>query len=88
MPVEACPKCGSANGVRAKLHAADIVSPKVNWSFLNVPYQVVDEARFRASPFVLSDQFVSALYCDRCCLGFIPDSQLAELGIGPIPCEK
>jgi hypothetical protein len=88
MPVEACPKCHGDDRVRPKLHAADLVFPKVSWSFLHLPYQVLDERAFRSSPFVIGDHFVSALFCDRCAVAFIPDSRLAELGIGPIPCEK
>jgi len=88
MPIEACLKCNSADRVRQKLHTADLVFPKVNWSFLNLPYQVLDESAFRSSPFVIGDHFVSALFCDRCGLAFIPHARLAELGIGPIPCEK
>jgi hypothetical protein len=91
MSVEPCPKCGSADHVRPKLLATDLLFPKwvhaglvLTWSFPFCGYEVLDERAFRSSPFVIGDHFVSALFCDRCDTGFIPDSRAAELGIGPM----
>ncbi len=84
MPVEACEKCGLLDAVRPKLIATHIILPAGSWirSDRVMSHEVVDQSRFLSSPFVTGDQFISALYCDRCGIGFIPDSRLAELGIG------
>jgi hypothetical protein len=85
MPVEACPKCGSVERVRPKLIATHILINGGSWTnpHLAMPFEVLDEKAFHSSPFVIGDYFISALFCYRCETGFIPDSRLAELGIGP-----
>ena len=84
MPVEACERCGSPDAVRPKLIATHIILPAGSWTRSDrvMSHEVIDQERFLGSPFVVGDQFVSALYCDRCGVGFIPASRLAELGIG------
>lgn len=84
MPIEACEKCGRQDAVRPKLIATHIILAAGSWirSDRVMSHEVVDEKRFLTSPFIIGDQFISALYCDRCGIGFIPDSRLSELGIG------
>ena len=85
MPIEACEACGSADAVRTKLIATHILVNAGSWHRpeLRMSHDVVDEEAFRASPFVVGDQFISALYCDSCETGFIPESQLSDMGVAP-----
>jgi len=87
MPVETCPNCGSIDHVRSKLIATNLLFANSGDSgsmLPALPYEVWDERMFRSSPFVVGDYFISALFCERCEIGFIPDSRATELGIGPI----
>ena len=79
MPISTCPKCGSADSVRPKLVATNFAVPS-SWGFYE-PYEVTDEEKFRSSPFTHEGYFISALYCEACDLGYIPERMLPELGI-------
>ena len=80
MPVEACPKCSLVDRVRPKLLTHNLLRwhPDAIYS----AHEVCDEQAFRSSPFVVGEHFISALFCERCGCGFIPDSRTAELGVG------
>ncbi|NWK57633.1 hypothetical protein HW115_18595 [Verrucomicrobiaceae bacterium N1E253] len=78
-----CEKCGKLEPVRPKLIATHVILNASSWQFpeLRMSHQVVDEEKFLSSPYVQDRNFVSALFCDDCGLGFIPESELEEMGI-------
>lgn len=87
MPVEACPKCGLVDRVRPKLIAHDF-GAEDGPSGINPPYYYIeDEEKFFSSPYVVGRNALSALFCDRCGSGFIPDSCASELGLERTGCR-
>ena len=76
MPIEACPKCSSSQSVYGKLITCDIGRQY----FCGDSYYVADTAKFFGSQYVEGD-FINALFCSDCEVGFVPDYLLGELGI-------
>ena len=76
IPITPCPSCGLTANVVSKLLAT-------NWgldSAAKESYWISEGDRFSKSPYT-DGQFIGALYCTTCDIGFIPDSMLDELGI-------
>jgi hypothetical protein len=82
MPVEACPKCGLVDRVRPKLITHNFRDAEVTPESMN-SHCINDEAKFLSSPYVVGRNTLSALFCDRCGAGFIPESLVSELGLEP-----
>jgi hypothetical protein len=79
LPLTACPRCGSIERVRSKLITTNFLLQ----SHFVEPFTVDRPSQFRASPHTLGDYFVAGLFCDRCDLGYVPDSVAHKIGIEP-----
>ena len=83
--IESCPKCKSELNIKPKLLMLEKYSPaeifksvgKYN-RYMHIPQ--TDLVIGSCNPQVLSspplEQFVTGFYCDRCGIGYIPDSYL------------
>jgi len=76
MPIHACPKCSSSQRVYSKLITCDIGRQY----FCDDRYFVSDATKYFESEYVGGD-FINALFCGDCEVGFIPKYLLGELGI-------
>ena len=76
MQIMACPKCKSVDNVTNKLLTLDIGKE----SYFLEDYVVSNQEKYKSSSFT-REYFISALFCNTCELGFVPDSMLEELGI-------
>ena len=82
MPAEACPKCGLVDRVRPKLITHNFwAEDDWPWGMTPPSHYIKDEKKFRSSPYAVGRNTLSALFCDRCGSGFIPDSRASELGL-------
>lgn len=74
--IEACPKCKSAEHVRQKLVLLDQGYPEYADYKWRTPYSCCPSAMDVRPEYVAdspSGQFVTALYCEHCGIGFIPE---------------
>jgi len=81
MPIEDCPKCGLADRVRPKLVTHNLWAEDWPWSTHLCSHYIAYEQKFLSSSHFVSRDTLSALFCDRCSVGFIPDSRAPELGL-------
>lgn len=77
MQIQACPRCSCSQEVYYKLITCDIGRQY----FCGDRYFVSDDTKFVESPYVEGD-FINALFCGECEIGFIPNTLLKDLGIG------